>query len=157
MKINWYKIVVEAIIITIAASAFGLAYYLIVDKPGENGEGGDTHMLAEDEFVPIYYEQVKALIDKPGVVIVDARTPENYEKGTIDGAVNIFPYIDEAEKFDKLVSLADHQLIIVFCDGGECDLSHEIARSLLDLEFGPVFLYQGGWEDWSKRENPDEN
>jgi rhodanese-related sulfurtransferase len=37
---------------------------------------------------------------------------------------------------------------IVYCDGGACDLSHHVAKTLIEFGFKRVFVYRGGWDEW---------
>jgi rhodanese-related sulfurtransferase len=91
------------------------------------------------------------LKDNPEVIIIDARTEENYSRGKIGNAINIYPYDDEQKMMESIFSLPQDKPIIVYCDGGSCDLSHLLAKNLLSLGFKRVFLYAGGWEEWSQK------
>lgn len=88
-------------------------------------------------------------------VFIDTREPEEFECGTIPGAINIpfdyLPddgletYIDSALSGMKL----DHPLI-TFCSGDECDLSLHLARNMQALGYTSLSIFFGGSREWEK-------
>jgi len=102
----------------------------------------------------ITYEQVLNMLANPGFQFVDARKPEDYLRGYIGNAVNIYPYSQDSIIVTKVMSLPRNKTLIVYCDGGNCDLSHELALDLVSkFGFKRVFIYSGGWEEWTKKQN----
>ncbi len=155
----------EAIAIIIVASAVGLIYNALQPKPlpllpKDKSEqvvtdsllGVDSGNAKENLEKTLTLEQVRKLVINPDFIFVDAREPRDYEMGNIGDAVNIYPYMNEEEKFEKIYSLPFEKKIVVYCDGGTCDLSHMIAEDLINNGFEHVFLFTGGWEEWSKKE-----
>lgn len=96
----------------------------------------------------VTYEQMKKIINNPNFVIIDARSADDYSKGKIGNAINIFPYDDESRYFPKILSLPSDKKIVIYCTGGNCDLSHHLAEDLMNFDFKNVFIYTGGWEEW---------
>lgn len=95
--------------------------------------------------------QFKQLLQQQHVLI-DARIPESYAKGHIHGAQNIDGAASESpEVIQKLMMMPRDRIILIYCDGGECELSHHVADVLKNFKFGPVFIYTGGWAEWSKQ------
>lgn len=82
--------------------------------------------------------------------LIDARTAEAFGKGHIQGAVNF--YGGEAEMLvpQMLSSVPRDRVILIYCDGGECELSHYIADVLKNFKYGPIMIFTGGWAEWSK-------
>ncbi len=82
--------------------------------------------------------------------MIDARTAESYAKGHIGSAVNF--YGGEAEMLipQMLSTVPRDQVILIYCDGGECELSHHIADALKQFQYGPMYIYTGGWAEWTK-------
>ncbi len=98
-------------------------------------------------------------------LLVDARVPEWFAKGTIPGAVNIpfltlaesNPFRDEILKaigartegsgwnFDEAMNLA------LFCNGPWCDQSPRAIRALIEAGYPPekLFYYRGGIQNWA--------
>jgi len=104
------------------------------------------------EHKTVNFEQMKKIVDDntDNFILIDARRPEEYIKEHIKNAINVYPYSEESIIMDKLFSLPDNKTIIVYCDGGTCDSSHEIADKLKAIGFNKVFIYEGGWEQWEK-------
>lgn len=98
---------------------------------------------------------VKQRFDKKSCVILDARKPEEYEAGHIPGAINF--YGNEPEKFAPQVmpQLPDKsEEIVVYCHGGDCDLSLQVAKALQEAGYTRVEIFTGGWPDWQKAGYP---
>lgn len=109
-------------------------------------------------------EEVLARLEDPGVVILDARTPEEYTEGRIPGAMNLnFPLnaAPEAPKFfrgaDELRAMYDgigataDKLVIPYCASGVRSAVTAFVLHLLGYE--NVALYTGSWLEWG--EHPD--
>ncbi|MBW3634281.1 MAG: sulfurtransferase [Chloroflexi bacterium] len=105
-------------------------------------------------------EEVRASLDDPNVVIVDARTPEEYAQGHIPGAVNVnFPRNADAEApkiwrpQDELramyeeVGVTPDKRIIPYCSTGV--RSSVTFFTLRLIGYDNVALYTGSWEEWS--------
>lgn len=104
---------------------------------------GWYHKLVDADFVAKYAVLPKA----DGVQIVDSRpTARKYDLGHIPTALNI-----PDTQFDKLVDQlpADKsKLLIFYCDGVECMLSHNSAFRAEKLGYTNVAVYAEGYPDW---------
>jgi len=105
---------------------------------------------SNDGIKLVTYKQVVKLLGRPDVIFIDARNPDNYNKAHIGKAINIYPYEDGEAHIGKIASLDREKTYVVYCDGGTCDLSHDIIRIMLSFGFQRVFLFPGGWEEWLK-------
>lgn len=114
----------------------------------EAGLAGKAAANDKLEGSTITYEQIKARIDNPDFIIIDARSPEDYAKGKIGDAINIFPYGDEAKYFEQVYTLHRDKKFLIYCTGGDCDLSHHLAEDMKTAGFENMFIYVGGWEEW---------
>jgi len=161
----------EVIWIVVLSSVFGVIYNLISDKSipfvhakAEIKTVSDSVLFGGAEPKDKYfdkvvgYEQIVKLLDKKDVQFIDARSPEQFADGHIGNAVNLFPLADNQEDLIVRVNELPHdKILIVYCDGGECDLSHELAKILFEFGFKQTFLYHGGWEEWSLRKKKIED
>lgn len=91
-----------------------------------------------------------AVLPRPeGVTIVDSRPgARKYEKGHIPGAINI-----PERTFDKMTSKlpADKgSLLIFYCGGIKCVLSHKSAFRAEKLGYTNIKVYAEGFPDWKK-------
>lgn len=97
---------------------------------------------------------LKTYLNDKRIVIIDARSPEMYSQGHIGAAINVFPLTEEKDAyFQTISSLPRDKTFIIYCDGGNCDLSHHLFTDLKNFGFEKVFIYNGGWEDWTKNAN----
>lgn len=98
----------------------------------------------------IRIDQVEKLLANPDVLFIDARKANEYERGHIGNAINIFTPEFE-QHIPRIIGLPRDKPIVVYCGGGACELSHELAGHLVGLGFTRVFVYTGGWNEWEKR------
>jgi len=95
-------------------------------------------------------KQFEALMAAGPYYLIDARTPESYAKGHIKDAHNIYGAEAEANIPTILGSVPRDRVVLIYCDGGECELSHHVADVLKNFGYGPVFIFTGGWAEWTK-------
>jgi rhodanese-related sulfurtransferase len=102
-------------------------------------------------------------------LIVDARTPVWYRKGTIPGSVNIPFTIATAQPEDsKLITVLkalgaslsadgvwdfqNARQLMLFCNGAWCDQSPRAIKGFMRLGYPPekLFYYRGGMQMWQQ-------
>ena len=98
----------------------------------------------------VTYKQMLQIINNDNFFVIDARSAENYKKAHIGKAINIFPYDEESIVVQKIFELPQDKKLVIYCDGGQCDSSHELAKMIMNFGFKNVYLYAGGWEEWTK-------
>ena len=107
---------------------------------------GCTGTIEKDkiEYSEITAEEAKEMIDAEELIILDVRTPEEYEDGHIEGALLIPDY--------DLKNLADSKLpdkdekILVYCRSGS--RSKAAAKVLVDMGYTNIHDF-GGIINWS--------
>lgn len=113
----------------------------------------EIETASNNEFLSVNYEQVLSKLDDPEVVFIDARPIEEFEEDRIGNAINCFPYIDEGEFMGIIFEeIPRDKIYIIYCHGGNCDLSHMVAERMQSFDFSNIFIYTGGWEDWTKKQ-----
>lgn len=85
----------------------------------------------------------KIMKKKKDYIILDVRTPEEYEKGHIPHAINIPNETIHAEDISKLSD--KNQLILVYCRSG--NRSRQTAGKLSKLGYANIVEF-GGIIDW---------
>ncbi len=99
---------------------------------------------------------VKKFFDARAAVIVDARPRDEYEAGHIPGALCL-PYEEAGfdpealERFDP-----GGKPVIVYCGGGACELSTNLALRLVEAGKKRVLVFMGGWTSWEAAGYPVE-
>lgn len=89
-------------------------------------------------------------------LILDVREPEEYRAGHIAGALSL-PYdqaITDPERLERLDPAG--KPIIVYCGGGTCELSMNMAFALLAAGHSRVLVYMGGFPEWQAAGKPVE-
>ncbi|TSA17916.1 MAG: rhodanese-like domain-containing protein [Betaproteobacteria bacterium] len=96
------------------------------------------------------YDFVKQWVDIPpkkGVMLIDARpTGRKFNPGHIPGAINIPD--DKFEQMQSLLPQDKNMLLIYYCEGPECVLSHNSARKAEALGYTNVKVYTNGYPEW---------
>lgn len=125
---------------------FFLAWPAIADKPIAPSEiSGATSVSAE--------KLVELAVSMPQLIIIDARRKEEYEKGHIEGAVNLLDTEMTPDKLAKIVPKMDTP-ILFYCNGERCLRSTNAARMALQWGYGKVYWFRGGWKEWTEKNLP---
>lgn len=120
----------------------------IIDDSDQNESEGNTFGNKT-----LTYEQVKSYMNDERFLIIDARNEESYLEAHIPGAINIFPHPEDMDEFmATLFELPRDKAFIIYCNGGACDLSKELAEHLVNVGHDKLLLYEGGWEEWQRQE-----
>ncbi len=91
---------------------------------------------------------VKKFFDAQAATIVDARDPEEYAEGHIPGAINL-PYdqvITDPERIEAFDPKG--KPTIVYCGGGTCEVSMNLAFRMVEAGKKHVLVFMGGWPEW---------
>ena len=86
-----------------------------------------------------------ASVDNPQ--LIDVRTPEEFEAGTLDGAINID---FRAASFEaEIAKLDKDRPVFVFCrSGGRSGKSY---KKMKNIGFSEVYDMEGGYSAWTKQ------
>lgn len=110
--------------------------------------------LKSAKVTDINTEVAKKLYDAKAAVFIDARPEDQYNAGHISGSMNVYAEQWQS-KIPEIIQIAKEQPIICYCSGGdECELSHDLAKSLQGLGYLNVFVYTGGIQDWTAKKYP---
>ena len=106
------------------------------------------------EPLEVKYATIKKFWDAGAALFVDARSAAEYAEGHIPGAVNL-PFDDVFRNPDKAKALdtKGRAIIITYCGGGDCDLSRNLAFSLIDAGRRKVLVFLDGVPGWKEGGN----
>lgn len=94
--------------------------------------------------------QVEELLQGPGVLIVDLRSPEAFRGGHIRGSLHV-PFPDLTRRFEVPDPAAKRALVLV----DETDvLSHQALDLLLARGFRWIYVLKGGLKAWRGDSRP---
>lgn len=103
--------------------------------------GQTTHAISVHE--------ARSLARQTSVLWIDARSATNHARETIPGALPL----RHPEWEDLLPAFVEAwrpgQPVVVFCDGGECDVARSIsARLRREIGSDDIYYLEGGWNAW---------
>ena len=111
-----------------------------------NGKAGELTIVAMPDVVK--------LLQQKAAIFIDARPASQFVQGHIPGALNC--YADEfATEFPKIQpQLPKDARIILYCDGVDCPMSHDLGEKMLPLGYTNLLQYKNGWDEWSAAKAP---
>lgn len=101
---------------------------------------------ADDTNVTV--EQAAEMAADKDVVVIDVRTPEEYEKGHLEGATLINFYGEDFSQ--KINELPKDQKYLVYCHSG--GRSAKAVKQMEDAGFTDVHNMLGGWSAWQSKQ-----
>jgi rhodanese-related sulfurtransferase len=138
-------------------SLVGLTYNALAPN-GLPLRGGTAARLAQEGARMMSLQEVRYYLQQPGTVIVDARSSEEFELGHIPRALNV-PADNFAPYYAKVApELQKAKLIIVYCSGGSCGTSEELAKELIAKGYSDnrVAVFHDGLPGWMRANLPIE-
>jgi rhodanese-related sulfurtransferase len=98
--------------------------------------------------------QAAALYARGGLLVLDAREPEEFAEGHIRGAVST-PYnvlAGDPEGFARIAG--DPRPILAYCGGGNCEVSMDLAFEILRAGHSRVLVLMDGFPAWEEGGHP---
>ncbi|GJQ28495.1 MAG: hypothetical protein HBSAPP03_03790 [Phycisphaerae bacterium] len=90
-----------------------------------------------------------------GTPFADARFLEDYEKGHVEGAFWITTDQFMNGKVPAALDFLDKSSwIVIYCTGGNCDASHNVAEFLRLVGFGKCLIMKDGYQPWAEAGHP---
>jgi rhodanese-related sulfurtransferase len=106
-------------------------------------QGNYYKNLVDYDFV----RQWVSIPPRKGVMLIDARpTGRKFNPGHIPGAINIPD--DKFEQMQGLLPQDKNMLLLYYCEGPECVLSHNSAKKAEALGYSNVKVYTNGYPEW---------
>lgn len=150
-----------ALIIILVATVIGILYNLVSPK-GIGLVGSWSQQILEGNIVvppsydktsdspPISLADAMSLYNSPHTIFIDARPKEDYLKGHIKGALNL--YMEEYDTWAPKVlpNVPKEATIVTYCGAEECELSLFLARNMNVDGYKNLKIFFGGWEEWLK-------
>ena len=115
----------------------------VENKSGEQTTAPETRKLSPVQA----YEMIAA---DSGIVILDVRTPEEFESGHVAEAVNIDFFAEDFK--DHLQKLDKEKTYLVYCLSGKRSKQAQILMDSLAIK--KVYDLKGGFRQWSAEDLP---
>ncbi len=163
----------EALVLLVLACVVGLVFNaqrsagLVLTRDyfpvltGPAGGDSDDAPIADDGPLPQHGFGVVSLSEaldyysrgESSIVFIDARDDDHYKKCHISSAIQFDYYRPDDYIGDVLDFATDAEIVIIYCNGGECEDSIQAARYLTEeiedpLPFENVYVFEGGIQAW---------
>jgi rhodanese-related sulfurtransferase len=106
-------------------------------------------------FRVITLGQMRRVVDERPGMILDARTPDEFAKGRIPGAVNLYAMEPEAW-VGRVGDLPRDTLMVLYCSNPHCPFGRTLAEYLGAFGFTNMLLFDDGWDAWTEAGLPSE-
>ena len=125
----------------------------VVDRSGSGSNETLASRRTEPSVEPsaadpqhyITLEQFRKYAQNKSTVVVDARGPDAFARGHVDGALNVPAGEIEAAGTPVLDNVASGQLIIIYCSSSSCGSSDMVAEYLAAHGYTNVRVFKPGW------------
>ncbi len=120
-------------------------------QPAGPVEPGAPDETPQGPITEIKVKDAAALLETSGAAFIDARDLEQYETSHISGAF-LLPFSEFLSgDVPEVVDFLPRDLpIIVYCEGGDCHASHQVAEMLVDYGFNDLRVLADGWPAWEE-------
>lgn len=120
-----------------------ILFVLTIILTGCTNMDNNNNNTQETAYKKISAEDAKAIIDSEDVIILDVRTPEEYNSGHIENAV-LLPVTEIPDKAEEVLPDEDAK-ILVYCRSG--NRSATAAKDLINMGYTNVYDF-GGINSW---------
>lgn len=143
----------QMIALVLLGAAVGFAYNAASPK-GIPVKGGKQAVMEQQGTRMLTTEEVKFYREQPGTILLDARSAEEYELGHVAGAASL-----PLDRFDAAYPQLERELvkakmIIIYCSGGSCGTSEEVAKKLTEKGLKNLAIDTDGLPGWMRAKLP---
>jgi predicted sulfurtransferase len=106
----------------------------------------------------ISLDNFRRYVERKEGLVMDARPEIFHRLGHVPGALS-FPREDFGGAYAKLRSRLEtnkKQVLLVYCSDASCEDSQMVADGLTKLGYQRVFVFKGGWAEWTEANLPEE-
>ncbi len=118
----------------------------VLETPPAEPKNAQNHFLSRLAFETDPSDVYNDLTNKvPGILVIDARSPEAFASGHVPGAINLpWRRIDSS----TASQLPRDRVLVTYCDGVYCNASTKAAARLTGLGFRVKEMLDGmcGWK-----------
>lgn len=122
---------------------FIILFVLTIILTGCNSMNNNEQGSQDAAYKKISAEDAKKIIDIEDVIILDVRTPEEYNSGHIENAV-LLPVTEIPNKAKEILPNKDAK-ILVYCRSG--NRSETAAKELINMGYTNIYDF-GGIHSW---------
>ena len=119
-------------------------------------EQAETIDIDTDEpiLLTISLDQAKEFYEK-NALFLDARDEVYFNKGHIKGALKNIFFMELIFNIESIQS--KEEPLVVYCGDPGCGDSEDLAYNLQEAGFTKLYVFKGGWLEWSAANYPNES
>jgi rhodanese-related sulfurtransferase len=98
-------------------------------------------------------ETIEMILANPDLVVIDSRKKTEFQKGHIEGAINILNTKLNQEDLEK-ISPDKSKKILFYCNGARCLRSTDSIKKAKSWGYTELIWFRGGWKEWTEKRLP---
>lgn len=98
-------------------------------------------------------ETIDMILANPDLLVIDSRKKMEYQKGHIEGAINILNTKLTREQLER-ISPDKSREILFYCNGDRCLRSTDSINKAKRWGYSNLTWFRGGWKEWSEKRLP---
>ena len=156
---NFKNHVSQVCAILIFSIVISLASNLLRPKsiPFLHKELGQAESISIDSDKPflltVSLDQAKEFYEK-NTLFLDARDESYYNNGHIKGAIKNIFFMELVFNIEAIQS--KQEPLVIYCGDPGCGDSEDLAYTLQDAGFSKLYVFKGGWLEWSAANYPSD-
>ena len=96
---------------------------------------------------------IDMILARPDLIIIDSRKKTEYQKGHIEGAINILNTRLEQEDLEQIAPDKSTEMLF-YCNGIRCIRSSDSIHKVQDWGYTNLIWFRGGWKEWMEKRFP---
>jgi len=96
---------------------------------------------------------IDMILANPDLIIIDSRKKTEYQKGHIEGAINILNTRLEQEDLEQIAPDKSTEMLF-YCNGIRCIRSSDSIHKVQDWGYTNLIWFRGGWKEWMEKRFP---
>ena len=98
-------------------------------------------------------EVIELILANPDLIVIDSRKKAEYQKGHIEGAINMLNTQLKPEDLER-VSPDKSTEILFYCNGSRCLRSADSIKKAKSWGYTRLIWFRGGWKEWTEKRLP---
>ena len=107
----------------------------------------------EDVTVVTAEEVIELILANPDLIVIDSRKKTEYQKGHIEGAINILNTQLKPEDLERVAPEKSTE-ILFYCNGTRCLRSADSIKKAKNWGYTNLIWFRGGWKEWTDKRLP---
>jgi len=148
----------QAVALGLSALLYGGFYHFARDE-GLLANASATASLQRaytGSFIPKISERKTRRLLGPETVVIDARLAADYEKGHLDGAINLPVDANDALWEETVAKIPRGRPIVAYCQSLVCKYAEEVSTRLIEEGYSDIVIFKGGWAEWVEKHGKPE-